>query len=226
MVLFGTNASGKLKAMQKKREGEAAAGEREEELRRRIRRAAFELLTKRGYAGTNTLEIATRAKVSKRELYALFRDKHAIVASCIAERTKVMKTPLQLPAVRDQAGLKKVLASFGATALRTLSHPAVSAMFRLAISESERSPEVARTLDTVGRGATREVLVAFLARAQSEGLLNSGEPAAMAEQFFALLWGGLRLQLLLRLAAPPSDQEIETRARNATDAFVRLHGRG
>ncbi len=213
--------------MPKKRASEAAnGGEREEELRRRIRRAAFELLTKRGYAGTNTLEIATRAKVSKRELYALFRDKHAIVASCIAERTKAMKTPLQLPAVHDQAGLKKVLASFGATALRTLSHPAVNAMFRLAISESERTPEVARTLDTVGRGATREALVAFLASAQSEGLLNNGEPAAMAEQFFALLWGGLRLQLLLRLATPPSDHEIETRARNASDAFLRLHGRG
>src|SRR5919197_3243650 len=130
----------------KRKPASPGGAEREDELRRRIRRAAFELLTKRGYVGTSTLEIATRAKVSKRELYALFRDKHAIVSACIAERSKAMQTPLELPAVRDVAGLKKVLASFCATAFRTLSHPAVSAMVRLAIAESERSPEVARTL--------------------------------------------------------------------------------
>jgi AcrR family transcriptional regulator len=213
--------------MSKKGKHASAGGaEREDELRRRIRRATFELLTKRGYAGTSTLEIATRAKVSKRELYTLFRDKHAILASCIAERVKAMQTPLQLPPVRDPAGLKKVLASFGATALRTLSHPAVSAMFRLAMTESERSPEVARTLDAIGRGPTSQVLIAFLSQAQSEGLLDRTEPSVMAEQFFALLWGGLRLRLLLRLEAPPNEEEIERRAQLATDAFLRLHARG
>jgi AcrR family transcriptional regulator len=203
-----------------------AAIQREDEVRRRIQEATFELLTKRGYAGTSTLEIATRAKVSKRELYALFRDKQAILASCIAERAKTMQMPLQLPPACDQSGLKNVLRSLGATALRTLSHPAVIAMFRLAIAESERSPEVAHALDAVGRGPTSEVLVKFLSQAQAEGLLGSTDPSVMAEQFFALLWGGLRLRLFLRLAPPPDDDDVERRARLATDAFVRLHGRG
>ena len=201
------------------------AVERRDALRRRIQEAAFELLTKRGYAGTSTLQIATRAKVSKRELYALFRDKHAIVTSCIAERVKAMQSSLPLPAVRDGAGLKKVLTAYGATALRTLSHPAVSAMFRLAIAESERSPEVARALDTIGREPVRAVLVAFLSRAQAEGMLSGTALSVMAEQFFSLLWGGLRLELLLRLAPPPDEEEIGRRARAATDAFLRLHGR-
>ena len=203
-----------------------AAAEREDELRGRIRRAAFDLLTKRGYAGTSTLEIATRAQVSKRELYALFRDKPAILASCIAERAKTMQAPLQLPAVGDAAGLEKVLRSFGATVLRTLSHPAVNAMFRLAIAESEHSPEIARALDAFGRGPTQEVLVTFLSSARSAGLLDSSEPSLIAEQFFALLWGGLRVRLLLRLAASPNEDEIVERARAATDALMRLHGRG
>jgi len=211
--------------MPRKREAASpAAAGREEDLRRRIRHATFELLTKRGYAGTSTLKIATRAKVSKRELYALFRDKQAILASCIAEAAKAIQTPLQLPAARDQAAVEAVLKSFGATALRTLSQPAVVAMFRLAIAESERSPEVARALDTTGREATRQVLMTFFSRAQAEGLLGSAEPSLMAEQFFALLWRALQLSLLLRVAAPPSEQEIVRRARLATEAFLRLHG--
>ena len=52
--------------------------------RKRIQEAAFGIVKERGYAQATTLEIATRAKVSKRELYALFDDKQAIIASCIA----------------------------------------------------------------------------------------------------------------------------------------------
>src|SRR4029077_8707798 len=155
----------------KRKPASPGAAQRDADVRRRIQQATFELLTKRGYAATSTLEIATRAKVSKRELYALFRDRQAILAACIAERVKTMQAPEQLPAVQDSAALEKVLRSFGATVLRTLSHPAVSAMFRLAIAQSERSPEIARALDAFGGGPTQEVLVTFLASARSAGLL-------------------------------------------------------
>ena len=39
--------------------------------------AAFAALMEKGYARTSTLEIATRARVSKRELYAEFGSKSA-----------------------------------------------------------------------------------------------------------------------------------------------------
>ena len=214
-----------MQVPRKRKRANPAAAEREDEVRRRIQQATFELLTKHGYARTSTLEIATRAKVSKRELYAHFRDKHAILAACIADRAKAMHTPLELPAVRDEAGLRKVLVSFGVTALRTLSHPAVSAMFRLAIAQSERSPEIARTLDSIGRAPTSQALVAFFSQVQAQGLLGKAEPLHMAEEFFALLSGALRLRLLLRLAAPPNEEEIERRARAAAASFLRLHGR-
>jgi AcrR family transcriptional regulator len=41
-----------------------------------------------GYARTSTLEIATRAKVSKRELYALCADKSALLRDAVTERAK------------------------------------------------------------------------------------------------------------------------------------------
>src|SRR5215467_7649224 len=44
-------------------------------VRGRILTAAFEVFQERGYAATSTLEIATRARVSKRELYALVGNK-------------------------------------------------------------------------------------------------------------------------------------------------------
>jgi len=51
--------------------------------RQRIIDAAFQLFAERGFAGTSTLAIASRARVSKRELYTLFGDKAAILAAIV-----------------------------------------------------------------------------------------------------------------------------------------------
>jgi hypothetical protein len=45
----------------------------------------------------------------------------------------------------------------------------------------------------------------------------------MAVEFFALLWGDLLLQLLLRVADPPTPQAMERKAREATEKFLRLY---
>jgi AcrR family transcriptional regulator len=141
----------------------------EQPIRERVLGAAFAAFTERGYEGTSTLEIATRASVSKRELYALFHNKQAMLAACIAERAKRMRLPLELPAVRDRGTLATTLMAFGTAVLREVSHPKVLAVYRLAIAEAERAP----------------------------GLLG--------------------------VAAAPSSEEIERRARTATETFLILH---
>jgi AcrR family transcriptional regulator len=196
----------------------------EESVRERILHAAFKAFTEKGYASTSTLEIATRAKVSKRELYTLFGSKQAILVACISTRvTRRMRPPSDLPAPKSRAMLASMLSTFGAILMREVSHPVVMAMFRLAIAEGDRSPEVARTLDTSGRGATRNVLADLLARAGSAGLIDLGDPQEMARQYIALLWEDLMVTLLLRLRVAPSQSEIERRAAKATRAFLQLH---
>jgi AcrR family transcriptional regulator len=57
-------------------------------LRKRILEAAFAAFMKSGYASTSTLEIATHARVSKRELYAIVGNKQEMLIACISERAK------------------------------------------------------------------------------------------------------------------------------------------
>jgi len=52
-------------------------------VRGRILEAAFAAFMKSGYAAASTLEIATRARVSKRELYALVGNKQEMLIACI-----------------------------------------------------------------------------------------------------------------------------------------------
>src|SRR5579862_6245406 len=102
-------------------------------VRDRILTAAFEAFIERGYAATSTLEIATRARVSKRELYALVGNKQEMLIACIGERAKQrLQAPPDMPMLRDREILRQVLTSFGAQLVREVSDPTVVSVFRLA----------------------------------------------------------------------------------------------
>ena len=201
---------------------ERQEGREETEVRARILEAAFAAFMKRGYAASSTLEIATRGRVSKRELYALVGNKREMLIACITARAKRLQVPADLPVPQDRETLAHVLASFGTQLVREITDPTVIAVFRLAIAEAVHAPEVARALDSIGRETSRAALRQIMARAQASGLLN-GRPAELAERFGGLLWGTLMVSLLLGVAARPSSREVAALARDATAAFLQLH---
>jgi AcrR family transcriptional regulator len=224
MVLYGTSVVKEKErvmaraSMSKRRQegGDEAA------VRERILEAAFAAFTKSGYATTSTLEIATRARVSKRELYALVGNKQEMLIACISERAKRLKVPADLPVLRDRETLAQVLTSFGTKLVREVSDPTVIAVFRLAIGEAVQAPEVARALNSMGREASRAALRKIMTEAQASGLL-AGRPAELAEWFAGLLWRDLMVSLLLGVAERPNPREIAGRARDAAAAFLQLH---
>jgi AcrR family transcriptional regulator len=192
------------------------------DVRERILDAAFGLFMERGYAATSTLEIATRARVSKRELYTLVGNKQEVLVACIGARAKRMQVPADLPIPEDRETLAQILIAFGTQILREITDPAVVAVFRLAIAEAVHAPEVAQTLDSMGRETIRAALRQIMTRAHSSGLLE-GRPAELAEQFGTLLWGNMMVGLLLGVDDRPAPREIAARARAATETFLQLH---
>jgi AcrR family transcriptional regulator len=191
-------------------------------VRPRILEAAFAAFMKNGFAATSTLEIATRARVSKRELYATIGNKQEMLIACITARAGRLQLSADLPVPDNRETLARVLASFGAQLVREISEPAVVAVFRLAISEAVHAPAVARALDSIGREASRAALRNIMVQAQSSGLLK-GRASELAEQFSGLLWGNLMVSLFLGVAERPTQREIAGRAHEAAAAFLRLH---
>ena len=188
-------------------------------VRARILEAAFAAFAERGFADTSTLEIATRARASKRELYAEFGSKQDMLVACIRQRAERLKLPLDLPEITDRATLERALVAFGTQLMREVSDPAVVAVFRIAIGETVRAPEVAHTLNDVAIAASREALREIMRRAIDARLLGGGAPE-MAEHFFGLLWGNRMLGLLLNVAERPGAREIAARAASAASAFL------
>jgi AcrR family transcriptional regulator len=191
-------------------------------VRERILEAAFTAFTQHGFAATSTLEIATRARVSKRELYALVGNKQDMLIACITERAQRLRLPADLPVLRDRATLEQVLVAFGSQLVREITDPTVIGAFRLAIAEAVYAPEVARALDSIGRESARASLRNIISQAQASGLLD-GRPTELADQFGRLLVGDLMVSLLLGVAGRPSARDIAARARHAAADFLQLH---
>jgi AcrR family transcriptional regulator len=193
-------------------------------IRERVLEAAFTLFRENGFSGTSMLDIVTRARVSKRDLYALFNNKHAVLAACISERAERMRRPLDtttpVPQTRD--ALATLLVELGRSILKTVCHPDVLTVFRLAIAESDRAPEIARTLHSSGREANEKALTELVRKAQALGLVLAGDPAVLAVRYLAVLWGDLLIRLLMRVREAPTKREIEIRARAATDTLMAL----
>lgn len=185
--------------------------------------AAFQVLMDRGYAGASTLEIARRAKVSKRELYAEFGNKAGILEALIASTSARMQVPLVAAEVGDRASFVAALSAYGTAALAELTSPYVVAVNRLAAAEATRSPELGRLLDKRGRESNRAALIELMAKAQAAGVLTPGDPGIPAGQFFYLLTSDLLLRLVIGVAKPPNAKEIKRRVEAAVDAVLRLH---
>jgi len=191
--------------------------------RRAILVAAVEVLHDRGYARASTLEIATRARVSKRELYAEFGSKRGILEALIESSAAEMKLPLQAPEIGDRHGFAAALTAYGISALSILTNPYVLSMYRLAIAEAPANTELGEILDKSGRQPNRRALTDIVRRGQAAGFIGAGEPDRVGQELFGLLMSDLMVWLLLGVAGPPSPEEIRARAERATRAVLALH---
>jgi AcrR family transcriptional regulator len=194
-------------------------------VRERILDAAFNAFMRFGYGGTSTAQIARLARVSKRDLYANFGSKQAMLAGCVAERVERMRQPLALPVPADRDTLHRTLVEFGIAIIREIARPEVLATYRLAIIEAENAPDVALTLDRYGREANAGALVDLLTMACAQGLLGWGEPADMAGLFLSVVMGGgLLVRMLMGVAQAPTETDARRRAEDAARCLFGLYG--
>jgi AcrR family transcriptional regulator len=193
--------------------------------RDRIIGAAFRTFIAKGYSDTSMLEIATSARVSKRDLYTCFGSKGAVLLACIADRAARMRLPPDLPAPDSREDLEAILMQFGRTVIREVSDNAVTAVYRLAVGEAQRSTEVAKILNA-SRRVNRQALARLLGEAQANRILGPGNAREMMEDFLALLWGDLMFERLIGAADVPRPAEIKRRARKATQALLKLYPPG
>ncbi len=191
--------------------------------RKAILVAAVGVLAEKGYARASTLEIATRARVSKRELYAEFGSKRGILEALIDSGSAEMLAPLVPAAIGDRRAFGAALVAYGAAAIATLSNPYVLALYRLAIAEAPANTELGEVLADRGREPNRKVLTELMRHGQAAGFIGGSDPGQVAAEFFALLMADRMVWLLLAVEPPLAPDNATACAERATRAVLALH---
>jgi AcrR family transcriptional regulator len=187
-----------------------------------ILKAAGQVFLEQGFERAATLEIARRAKTSKRELYELFGSKQDLLAALIRSVSQRMETPLRLPAPNSRAAFFDILRGFAVKFLEELLTPTRVGLYRLAIAEAHRSPTVAQELEANGRAPVQAAVQDLFQQGEEKGYIKPGETSLMVRVFFGVLIGNWQTQLLLGLGAEPTAELIGERAATAASVIERM----
>lgn len=199
-----------------------AAADPEAARRAAILDAAGCVFTEKGFEAATTLEIARRARVSKRDLYRLFDSKQGLAEALVATHTESMTLDARFGDPVDRAAFLASLAAFGRRFLTEFLDPRRVGLYRLAIAEASRSTALAEALSAQGADRVRRSAVEFVRRAVGRDIVAAEDADLVMASYFDILVGPVQIQLLLGVRTTPTAEEIAARADRATEAAARL----
>jgi TetR/AcrR family transcriptional regulator, mexJK operon transcriptional repressor len=188
----------------------AEARRREE----RLLETAGAMFMRHGFDGTSIDGVAEAAGVSKRTLYARYRDKNALFRAVLRQLIERWLVPIQ-DFRTGTSDLEPMLREIARHLLASALQPMPVAIYRIIIAESQRRPEFGQLAQAGGRQAAVRAVAAALDRFRSE--IRPHDLELAAEQFISVV-----VDSPLRLAALGlrDPREMETRIGAAVDLFL------
>jgi AcrR family transcriptional regulator len=186
---------------------------------RLIIEAAREAFLSQTFSDVAMVAIARRAGVSTKTMYRLVPTKADLFRTLIADRISRFMVALDLDALDHLTpvdALTRLLTSYGEM---TLGDEAV-AMYRLAITEADRFPEIASYLYEGAVGPAAGALDAWLYRQCGQGKLKLADPRMASGLLRGMLVMEPQRATLLRQHPLPDPVQIASRARVCAELFL------
>jgi TetR/AcrR family transcriptional regulator, mexJK operon transcriptional repressor len=173
------------------------------------------MFMKFGFDGTSIDAVAEAAGMSKRTLYARYRDKNELFSAVLRDLIERWLVPIK-QFQSDPSELQPMLIQIGRHLLTSALAPQAVSVHRIIIGESERRPEFGRLANSEGRGPAIRAIAAALRRHAAQLSVDDLERAA--EQFMSLVVDSSLRAAALGIKQNRSD--IEKRVRAAVDLFL------
>ncbi|MEO0914551.1 MAG: TetR/AcrR family transcriptional regulator [Pseudomonadota bacterium] len=145
--------------------------------------AAVAEFQERGYSDASMDRVSARAEVSKRTVYKYFESKEKLFRVIVDTFTSRFAEMLD---VRYQPGrpIREQLVELARAEGSILMSPDIMAMARMLISETLRSPDLAKKVEGIDKARP---FVDMFRGASDEGQLAALDPETAAQEFLALL---------------------------------------
>lgn len=197
--------------------------EKQDERRRQIEAAAFELLAEKGYRSTSMLQIARRASASNQTLYAWYGNKQTLFQSLIEENAKAVKE-LLCTALQTRSDPMETLRALGPLLLTFTTGEKAIVVNRAAITDAGETGLLGEAIDSGARQEMVEMTRAVMGQLVATGRFRPDtDTADAAESYISLLLGEVQMLQALGRIGPLDKADIEARARRALELTCRIY---
>ena len=117
-------------------------------------------------------------------------------------------------------GLRETLTAFGRQLMGIYMSPTVIGVYRIAVTEANRFPDLVISFYEQGPGRAASQLAEVLEFARERGEIRTDDCLRAAGHFVGMIRDNLHLQVVLGLRPPPSDKEVGKAVASAVEIFL------
>lgn len=173
-----------------------------------------------GYGAANMDEIARRAGMSKKTIYQVFETKQELFAAVIDSRRNELAAMIESEGSDESRKPEDVLRQFLRQIARFVLAPRQAALYRLAVAESQRAPELANAFYREGSTRACSPLTEWLAVQHARGILHVPDPTSAAKMLFHMAIAELQMRVLIGQCRQPDAAAIDDRVDYAVQVFL------
>jgi AcrR family transcriptional regulator len=181
--------------------------------------AAAEVFFEQGYAAASIDAIIERAGGSKRNIYNEFGNKEGLFLAIITENADRVLSTLAIEEIEGH-NLRETLTAFGQRLMGGYMSPTLIGIYRMAITEANRFPELVKSFYEQGPGRATSQLARVLESAKKRGEIRVDDCPRVAGHFVGMIRDNLHLQVVLGLRPPPSNKEMQAAVASAVEVFL------
>lgn len=171
-----------------------------------------------GFNNTSMSEIANRVGGSKSTLYNYFSSKEEIF-SAVMETSAKREIADAFESLDFKQDIEITLNKFGRQYLASIMRGNILAIWRMAVSESERS-DIGQRFYTQGPQRGWKLLSDYLGKKIEEGVLRKSDSGVCAMHLKGLIEAELYLSVVLGVEAAPDSKKIEEVTARAVTVFL------
>jgi AcrR family transcriptional regulator len=183
---------------------------------------AREIFMRDGFDGAGVDDIAREAQVSKATLYSYFPDKRQLFVE-VAKGECRRQADAAVAEIDTDAPPARVLRLAGLHILRFNLSPYGLAVYRIAIAESSRFPDLGREFYESGPKVVETALTDYFAKAVGRDELAIPDPVLAAHQFHELCRADLFRRHIYGVQTSATPAEVDRVVDGAVALFLALY---
>ena len=116
--------------------------------------------------------------------------------------------------------LRSTLTAFGQHLMGVYMSPTLIGIYRIAVTEANRFPDLVKSFYEQGPGRATSRLAEVLEVANKRGEIRTDDCLRLAGHFVGMIRDNLHLQVVLGLRTAPSDEEAQEAVGSAVEVFL------